>query len=59
MAGAMLLSHIGETAAAERVVKAVEQVIAQGEFVTPDINPASTAGTTGMGDAIVAALKAQ
>lgn len=59
MAGAMLLSHIGETAAAERIIKAVEQVIAEGKFVTPDINPNATAGTTGMGDAIIAALLAQ
>lgn len=59
MAGAMLLSHIGEPASADRVIKAVEQVIAEGKNVTPDINPNSTAGTTGMGDAIVAALLAQ
>lgn len=56
MAGAMMLIHLGEQEAADRIVKAVETVVNEGKFVTPDLNPTSTAGTIEMGDAIVAAL---
>jgi len=56
MAGAMMLSHIGEVEAAERIVKAVEKVVNEGVYVTPDLNPNSKAGTIEMGSAIVAAL---
>ncbi|MGR9087390.1 MAG: isocitrate/isopropylmalate dehydrogenase family protein [Gammaproteobacteria bacterium] len=57
MAGAMMLSHLGEAEAAQRVVNAVEAVVNEGTFVTPDLNPNSKAGTKEMGDAIVAALE--
>ncbi|MGR8980010.1 MAG: isocitrate/isopropylmalate dehydrogenase family protein [Gammaproteobacteria bacterium] len=57
MAGTMMLSHLGETEAAERVTKAVEKVVNEGKFVTPDLNPDSKTGTKEMGDAIVAALE--
>jgi isocitrate dehydrogenase (NAD+) len=56
MAGAMLLTHIGENDAAVRVVNAVEKVVNEGKYVTPDLNPDSKAGTIEMGNAIVAAL---
>ncbi len=56
MAGAMMLSHLGEQEAADRVIKAVETVVNEGKFVTPDLNPDSKAGTIEMGNAIVAAL---
>jgi isocitrate dehydrogenase (NAD+) len=56
MAGAMMLTHIGETEAAERVLKAVETVVNEGKYVTPDLNPDSKAGTIEMGNAIVAAM---
>ncbi len=56
MAGAMMLSHLGEQEAADRVIKAVESVVNEGKFVTPDLNPDSKAGTIEMGNAIVAAL---
>jgi isocitrate dehydrogenase (NAD+) len=56
MAGAMLLTHIGEHDAAVRVVNAVEKVVNEGKYVTPDLNPDSKAGTIEMGNAIVAAL---
>ena len=56
MAGAMLLNHIGEHDAAQRVVNAVEKVVNEGVFVTPDLNPHSKAGTIEMGNAIVAAM---
>lgn len=57
MAGAMMLTHIGENEAALRVVKAVEKVVNEGKYVTPDLNPASKAGTIEMGDAIVGAME--
>jgi len=57
MAGAMMLNHLGEQEAAERVIKAVEKVVNEGKFVTPDLNPHSKAGTIEMGNAIVDAMK--
>ena len=56
MAGAMMLNHIGEHDAANRVVNAVETVVNEGKYVTPDLNPASKAGTIEMGNAIVGAM---
>jgi len=57
MAGAMMLSHLGEQEAADRVIKAVEKVVNEGKFVTPDLNPHSKAGTIEMGNAIVDAME--
>ncbi len=56
MAGAMMLTHIGEHEAAQRVVNAVEKVVNEGVYVTPDLNAASKAGTVEMGNAIVGAM---
>ncbi len=56
MAGVMMLNHLGETEAAEKVKNAVEKVVNEGKFVTRDLNPESTCGTVEMGDAIVAAM---
>lgn len=56
MAGAMMLSHLGELQAAERIIKAVEKVVNEGINVTPDLNPNSKAGTIEMGNAIVSAM---
>jgi isocitrate dehydrogenase (NAD+) len=57
MAGAMMLSHLGELEAANRVIKAVETVVNDGTCVTPDLNSNSKAGTIEMGNAIVAAME--
>jgi isocitrate dehydrogenase (NAD+) len=57
MAGVMMLNHIGETQAAERIKNAVEKVVNEGKYVTPDLNPQSKAGTIEMGNAIVAAME--
>ncbi len=57
MAGVMMLNHLGEYGAAEKVQKAVEKVVNEGIFVTPDLNPQSKAGTIEMGNAIVSAMK--
>lgn len=56
MAGVMMLNHLGEHAAAERMQNAIEKVIAEGIYVTPDLNPDSQYGTREMADAIIAAL---
>ena len=57
MAGVMMLNHLGEYGAAEKLQKAVEHVVNEGLYVTPDLNPQSKAGTIEMGNAIVAAMK--
>lgn len=58
--GALMLRHLGEQAQAERVEKAVRDVIAKGERVTYDLradrDPARAAGTSGMADAIIEAM---
>jgi isocitrate dehydrogenase (NAD+) len=56
MAGAMMLTHIGENDAAIRVVNAVEKVVNEGKYVTPDLNRDSRVGTIEMGNAIVGAM---
>lgn len=56
MAGVMMLHHLGEHTAAERMKAAIEKVVDEGKFVTPDLNPASTSGTHEMAQAIIAAL---
>jgi isocitrate dehydrogenase (NAD+) len=60
LSGALMLRHLGERDAAERVEGAVAEVIGKGEKVTydlrPDRDPAKAATTTEMADAIIAAL---
>ena len=51
-----MLHHIGEHEAADRIKTAVEKVVNEGIYVTPDLNPNTKAGTKEMGDAIVAAM---
>lgn len=57
MAGVMMLNHLGEFAAAQKIKLALEHVVQEGKSVTPDLNPQSTCGTQEMGDAIVAAMR--
>jgi isocitrate dehydrogenase (NAD+) len=57
MAGVMMLNHLGETKAADRIKNAVEQVVNEGIYVTQDLNPQSSCGTVEMGNAIVKALR--
>lgn len=53
MGGVMMLDHLGEHQAAARIKAAVEKVIGEGKFVTPDLNKKSGAGTREMGQAII------
>ena len=55
LSGVLLLRHIGEQAAAERVEEAVRSVIAEGRTVTYDLG--GSAGTSEFADAIVARLE--
>jgi isocitrate dehydrogenase (NAD+) len=57
MAGVMLLNHLGEHEAATRMQNAIEKVVNEGVYVTPDLNPNSQYGTKEMGQAIVDAMK--
>jgi isocitrate dehydrogenase (NAD+) len=60
LSGALMLRHLGERSAAERVERAVGEVIRAGERVTydlrPDRDPAKAVGTSGMADAIIERL---
>ena len=60
LSGALMLRHLGETAAAESVEGAVTKVIGEGTQVTYDLradrDPARAATTSAMADAIIAAL---
>jgi isocitrate dehydrogenase (NAD+) len=57
MAGVMMLHHLGEHEAADKIQTATEKVISAGQFVTPDLNPNAKTGTVEMGDAIIAAMQ--
>ncbi|WP_019809126.1 tartrate dehydrogenase [Saccharomonospora halophila] len=54
LAGAMLLDHLGEGAAARAVEAAVEKVLTEGRVVTPDLG--GTATTAEVGAAVAGAL---
>lgn len=56
LAGAMMLRHLNESAAADRIEKAVADVVGEGKFVTRDLNPANGVGTKEMTDAIIKKL---
>jgi isocitrate dehydrogenase (NAD+) len=53
LAGAMMLRHLNENAAAERIEKAVARVIRDGKSVTKDLNSTNHVGTTEMTEAII------
>jgi tartrate dehydrogenase/decarboxylase / D-malate dehydrogenase len=53
-AGAMMLDHLGMRATHDRIVRAIEQVVADGGVRTPDLG--GTARTTDVTQAVVSAL---
>ena len=61
LSGVMMLRHLGETKAAERLEKAVAAVIAEGKNVTYDMKPnipgAKVVGTSQVAEAIIKKLK--
>jgi len=60
LSGVLMLRHLGETEAANRVEAAVRKVIAEGKYVTYDLKPhrddPTAVGTQEMADAIIAAM---
>jgi isocitrate dehydrogenase (NAD+) len=57
LSGAMLLRHVGETTAADRLERAVAAVLADGRTATYDLaGGREAAGTTAVTDAVIAAL---
>ncbi len=62
LSGVMMLHYLGETSAAERLEKAVADVIAEGKNVTYDLKPsiasAQTVGTSQVADAVIEKLEA-
>ena len=56
LAGALMMRHLDEPAAADRIERAVATVLKEGKFVTRDINPGAPVGTTEMGDEIIRKL---
>ena len=60
LSGVLMLRHLGETEAAERLERAVARVLAEGRHVTYDLRPNKDSdgavGTRAMGQAIIAAL---
>jgi isocitrate dehydrogenase (NAD+) len=58
LAGAMMLEHLGESAAAKKIEQAVRDVIREGKVVTPDLKKDSPHGTRDIAQAIIAKLKA-
>ncbi|MBL8693889.1 MAG: isocitrate/isopropylmalate dehydrogenase family protein [Planctomycetes bacterium] len=61
LSGMLMLRHLGETKAAEKLERAVSQVIAEGKSVTYDLkadrNDPTAVGTKAMGDAIISAMR--
>jgi len=57
----LMLRHIGETDAADRLEKAIASVIEEGKYVTYDMKPnrddPTAVGTKEMADAIIKKLK--
>ncbi|MFQ6019668.1 MAG: isocitrate/isopropylmalate dehydrogenase family protein [Dehalococcoidia bacterium] len=60
--GMLMLRHLGEGAAADRLEQAIAAVIAEGRHVTADIKPRrddpTAVGTAQVGDAVIEKLKA-
>ena len=61
LSGVLMLHHLGEDAAADRLEKAVAEVLCEGRFVTYDLkadrNDASSVGTREMAQAIISKLR--
>ena len=60
LSGVMMLRHLGEDGTADRLEKAIADVIAEGESVTYDMRPdgASAVGTSQVADAVIEKLAA-
>jgi isocitrate dehydrogenase (NAD+) len=57
LASAMMLNHLGETAAAEKIFKAISDTLKNPNEVTRDLNPKSNVGTKQFAEFIVQHIK--
>ncbi|NUN71142.1 MAG: NAD-dependent isocitrate dehydrogenase [Bacteroidetes bacterium] len=57
LASAMMLDHLGEAAAAEKIYKAIRETLMNPKEVTRDLNPNSTVGTKQFAEYIVQHIK--
>jgi isocitrate dehydrogenase (NAD+) len=57
LAGTMMLRHLGYRGEADRVERAVKDVLREGRSVTRDLNPLAGVGTRAMTEAILAKLR--
>ena len=58
LASAMMLDHLGEAAAAEKITKAIRETLMNPNEVTKDLNPISKVGTKQFAEFIVQHIKA-
>src|ERR671937_823424 len=62
LSGVMMLRHLGEREAADRMESAIAEVIREGQFVTYDMKPSrddpTAVGTSEMADAVIEKIKA-
>jgi isocitrate dehydrogenase (NAD+) len=59
LSGVMMLRHLGEIKAADRLEKAIAAVIAEGRNVTYDIKATSAVGTSQVADAVIEKMGGQ
>jgi isocitrate dehydrogenase (NAD+) len=57
LAGAMMLDHLGEIDASNKIQRAIAEVIKEGKHVTKDLNPDVYVGTVEMTDAVVKTIE--
>jgi len=57
LAGVLMLRHLGEEEAANRIERAVSAVLKERNHVTKDLNPTNHVGTIEMGEAIMTEMK--
>jgi isocitrate dehydrogenase (NAD+) len=53
-----MLRHLNEMEAADRIERAVADTVAEGKFVTRDLNEKSYVGTKEMGEEIIRKVRA-
>ncbi len=59
LAAAMMLNHLGETAAAEKIYRAIRETLMNPMEVTRDLNPASVVGTKQFAEFIVQHIRSK
>jgi isocitrate dehydrogenase (NAD+) len=57
LSGVMMLKHLGEAKAADKLEKAIAAVIAEGKNLTYDMKPSGAVGTSQVADAVIEKLQ--